>query len=927
MSFLEKPRWAIFGKQQHPLAHDLSDMYYANPRLPNGMTNPSDVLDYIISVLYPNYIGTYATPAALPVSPAANSYAIVTDDGDGKSAGYVYQSLDGVSQWMKRYDVDWSMDNILAETVNRTQYMYVHKYGMSDKDSSGTEITGILAGQTIFGGDKVNQNLILNANSFDDSGYIVSANGLIPLVDNTFSLGISGKAWMDFYTSTAFIGQLSISTDEITSNTGQVSFTGANLVSVNDITANSLNFPTISFTETDLIKIGANSTFTISAMYANSNLALQATNGVRINKLLVDQNISGYSNILIESLNAANPKITSSTGTTQFAGNILVGSTVSASQVSSTTSAFSTRVVTPEVRADVADLTLRSDNGYVVLNAVTASLGINLNIAGSPKVSVTSSLTQLNSTVTQVGGILQTDRIEKAGTAATNLLFEAGHLTSGRIFRPSTDNSLDLGTAALRWAKAYISNGISDGTNTITTATLMSLKDINTGVATNMALFWDGTKWAPSYADLEVDHHNISNLTTGDDHTQYLLLAGRSGGQTLYGGTGSGDNLFLDSTSNATKGKIFVTSHLVPLSASTYDLGNAGYKWRDITMTGQLLGARLENVTAPSFSASTVGRVYWNTSTGKLQVDTGISILDIGPGLTNPMTTGGDLIYGGSSGTPTRLANGTLGQFLQSNGSTVAPSWASLPVAGATTQVIFNNAGAYAGSSSLVWDNTNFRLGIGAAASTSIHIQQATAEVRAESTTNSNASIFSFSAKDSAGTARTAKISYTNSTTTTSQSLVLAIDTVDKLKIFSGGLLTMIGAHNPTGATTLNSSSPSFYSGTYTPTFTAVNAIAANTMYAMQYMRVGSVVTVSGKVDITPTGAATVSFNITVPVAAANFTNNQQAAGAGTFENGVNAYIVVRMTGDVGTSAMRVAFIAPSNTAGTIFLTFTYQVV
>jgi hypothetical protein len=45
--------------------------------------------------------------------------------------------------------------------------------------------------------------------------------------------------------------------------------------------------------------------------------------------------------------------------------------------------------------------------------------------------------------------------------------------------------------------------------------------------------------------------------------------------------------------------------------------------------------------------------------------------------MINPMTTGGDIIYGGASGAPTRLANGTAGQFLKSNGSTNAPSWDS----------------------------------------------------------------------------------------------------------------------------------------------------------------------------------------------------------------------------------------------------------
>ena len=47
----------------------------------------------------------------------------------------------------------------------------------------------------------------------------------------------------------------------------------------------------------------------------------------------------------------------------------------------------------------------------------------------------------------------------------------------------------------------------------------------------------------------------------------------------------------------------------------------------------------------------------------------------IGTKMTNPMTTGGDVIYGGASGVPTRLANGTVGQVLTSGGTTAAPTW------------------------------------------------------------------------------------------------------------------------------------------------------------------------------------------------------------------------------------------------------------
>ena len=60
--------------------------------------------------------------------------------------------------------------------------------------------------------------------------------------------------------------------------------------------------------------------------------------------------------------------------------------------------------------------------------------------------------------------------------------------------------------------------------------------------------------------------------------------------------------------------------------------------------------------------------------------------------VTNPMTSGGDLIYGGAlGGVPTRLPNGLAGQVLRSSGTTVAPTWAAV---GTVTTVTSANADA-----------------------------------------------------------------------------------------------------------------------------------------------------------------------------------------------------------------------------------------
>jgi hypothetical protein len=57
------------------------------------------------------------------------------------------------------------------------------------------------------------------------------------------------------------------------------------------------------------------------------------------------------------------------------------------------------------------------------------------------------------------------------------------------------------------------------------------------------------------------------NGLADDDHTQYALLAGRSVGQILKGGTAASETLTLQSTANATKGKVILGA----AGASAYD--------------------------------------------------------------------------------------------------------------------------------------------------------------------------------------------------------------------------------------------------------------------------------------------------------------------------------------------------------------------
>lgn len=61
-------------------------------------------------------------------------------------------------------------------------------------------------------------------------------------------------------------------------------------------------------------------------------------------------------------------------------------------------------------------------------------------------------------------------------------------------------------------------------------------------------------------------HSSLTGLTSGDDHTQYAFLAGRSGGQILYGSTAASENLRLEGTVHATPGTVYT-------SASSFGVG------------------------------------------------------------------------------------------------------------------------------------------------------------------------------------------------------------------------------------------------------------------------------------------------------------------------------------------------------------------
>lgn len=83
-----------------------------------------------------------------------------------------------------------------------------------------------------------------------------------------------------------------------------------------------------------------------------------------------------------------------------------------------------------------------------------------------------------------------------------------------------------------------------------------------------------------------------------------------------------------------------------------------------ITAAGGLVIPKLAS--APSSPSD--GAIWYNTGSGQFEQRAGGSTVS---SLTNPMTTAGDIIVGGSGGSPTRLALGASNTVATSDGSTV----------------------------------------------------------------------------------------------------------------------------------------------------------------------------------------------------------------------------------------------------------------
>lgn len=178
-----------------------------------------------------------------------------------------------------------------------------------------------------------------------------------------------------------------------------------------------------------------------------------------------------------------------------------------------------------------------------------------------------------------VTGIVQ---VNHGGTGQTS--FSSGQLLIGNAAGGLTKSTLTAGDNIVITngdgsitiaSTAQASTGANVGTAGVgiyrdNTGIILNFKNINVG--SNKLSAVDDV--ANNEVDLDVVeaniiHNNLSGLTTGDVHTQYLFLNGRAGGQIVIGGTGAGENLTLQTTSNVVKGSYILSDLATGIVTST----------------------------------------------------------------------------------------------------------------------------------------------------------------------------------------------------------------------------------------------------------------------------------------------------------------------------------------------------------------------
>lgn len=509
-----------------------------------------------------------------------------------------------------------------------------------------------------------NQALVANSTSFIDKIKVANATITSITANNTsgtdgavLSVNASGEL---YWNTSAAAGPGFVQNTDSRTLSGNLSFTGST-TTVSNLVVTTINRSpklTLSGDASGNVTFNNLGDATLTVTIENNSIALGTdTTGDYVSTVTAGGGITitggtGETSTPTFSANVDNSTIEVSGGALQVKDNgIALGTKTTGNYVA-------------EITAGNGITGSASTEGATPTIAVQAGTGIVSNSTG---VHVNSSLTHL-ATVT-VSGVTTLNGNTVLGDASSDELTVGGRFVSALV--PSTNNSRDLGTAALSWDTVYardVSVGNVHLTSDASTITLQGGLAVNTNISANSATIYHNLSVG---GDLSVTGTlttiNVATLSVRDSLIQ--LASNNTVSDVLdigfFGNYNDGNSEYTGLFRDASDGvyKLFTGLQTEPTTV----VDTAAGSYQQATLKAFLdSGALISNATVLNITATNSLAVALVANS--LTLSTALGATSGGTGFNT--YSAGDLLTGTAGGSIAKLTLGTAGQLLQVSDST-----------------------------------------------------------------------------------------------------------------------------------------------------------------------------------------------------------------------------------------------------------------